>query len=415
MKGKCPNLELCIEELGKEKTMMKNAIYILLVAGLMGWGAYKWVENRKNERAERLAAYRAEQESRRQREAAEELKRKEAEEEEAAKSKALRILRTYLDKEEKTLKDIIEESNVAVELIKEDQLTLSSTLRELDRENDMKAENFRKRNKVYYDKAERVLAILDSEKLNQLAEKYIGEDFSAMKAEYKSQIETMIKMHRETIRRLKSNRDKYNKAVAGIDDEVDKKNAKAQSKTASANAALEARLKGLYKSLNGKKSRLSVLSRGMSSPSSREEAKSLELEIDKIEQEVAKLEEIVALSRANIAHVEATTTETSARRKYDAAISTRQDDDNDVHADIAHEKTIYNTALLYEGRSLDCIRNAMNSRIDILNVRAFDAKKNLDYIADATKSIDFMSSKDLEALRVDISKRLSQKILKVAE
>ena len=141
----------------------------------------------------------------------------------------------------------------------------------------------------------------------------------------------------------------------------------------------------------------------------------MEKEVDELNREISKLEEIVALSRANLAHVDATSTETSARRKYDAAISTRQDDDNAVHSDMAHERTIFNTAMEYENRSLDRIRAEMKSRIDILNMRAFDAQKNLDYISDMTKSADFMSAKELEKLRSDIAKRLTEKVLKVAE
>ena len=57
----------------------------------------------------------------------------------------------------------------------------------------------------------------------------------------------------------------------------------------------------------------------------------------------------------------------------------------------------------------------MKSRIDILHMRAFDAQKNLDYISDMTKSADFMSAKELEALRSNIAKRLTEKILKVSE
>lgn len=394
---------------------MKNIIYILLLAGLLGWGVYKWIDNRNQERAEQQAAYLAKLDAQERADRQEEERKRNEAEEELSKNKALGTLRAYLGKEEKTLKDIIEESHIGIELIKEDQLVLSATVRELEKENERKAEVARKRNKTYYDKAERVLAILGSEKLNQLAEKYIGEDFSAMKAEYKSRVDTVIKMHRETAKRLKANREKYNKAVAGIDDEVDKKNTKAQNKTSSANAALEARLEGLYKSYRGKKSRIAKLEKGMGSPASRKEILELENEVVKLEQEISKLEEIVALSRANLAHIDATTTETSARRKYDSAITTRQDDDNAVHADMAHERTIFNTALDYENRSLDRIRNSMKSRIDLLGVRAFDAQKKLDYIAEATKSIDFMGSKDIEKLRGDISRRLSEKILKVSE
>ena len=387
---------------------MRNVMIFLVIAGIIGVGVYKWDAKRQEEQAKRFEEYRRRQD--------EEQRRKEAENTETtAKSKALAILRSFMDQEVKKLNDVIEESKIELELIDEDQKSLSATIRELDAENDRKAEEARKRNKQYTDKVHRVLAILDSEKLNQLAEKYIGEDFSAMKAEYKSRMQTIFKMHRETTERLKANRDKYNKSVAGIDAEVDKKNIKAGKQTRSANAALEIRLDNLYKERNRLNSRIHNLKKGMSSPASRKRVTELETELVKTNIEIGKAAEIVNMSRANLAHLDATKAETSARRKYDTAITARQDEDNDVHKEMAHQRNIFNMAVEYENRSLDRIRNSMKSQNDILVVRIRDAEKKLEYIADATRGMDFMSSKDLEKVRDNIAKKLVLKIGDVTE
>lgn len=276
----------------------------------------------------------------------------------------------------------------------------------MEEENDKKKESARKRGKTYYDKAELILSLLSSQKINDLAATYTGEDLSAMKAEYKARVEQIIKMHNETKKRLAANRKKYENTVKAIDDDVDVKSAKARDKTSSANAELERTLNDLYKSQRSLMNRIRRLNRGLQSPNTRKESAALEQELNILNRKIADVEQVVALSRANVAHVEATTAETTVRRKYDSAITTRQDDDNAVHSDMAHERTIFNTAVTYEGRSIDRIRNSMQSRIDIMGARMVDAKRILDYIVTVTKNPDLMTPQELE----DVRKKIVMKI-----
>lgn len=261
----------------------------------------------------------------------------------------------------------------------------------------------------------RILSLLGSEKINELAKKYTGEDLSAMKVEYKSRVEQIIKMHKETRKRLVNNRKKYDDAVRGIDDDVDAKGAKAKEKISSANADLERTLSELYKKQRSIMKEIYIARGGLRSPAKMRKAAELESYLSNLNQRIAYVEQVVALSRANIAHVEATAAETSARRKFDSAIAARQEDDNVVHSDMAHERAIFNTALTYEGRSVDRIRNAMQSRIDIMGVRMLDAKKILDYITTVTKNPDLMTAAELEDVRRKIVKKIQDGLGDIGE
>ena len=120
---------------------------------------------------------------------------------------------------------------------------------------------------------------------------------------------------------------------------------------------------------------------------------------------------MVAVSRANVAHIAATVAETGARRRGDNALSTRQDDDNAVHAEMAHERTVFNLAVAYEGRSLDAIRASMRSRSDVLSARMTDAQRKLDTIHHASANVDMMNAAQVELLKSRIAATMAEKIL----
>lgn len=385
---------------------MKNLFYIVLLIGLIAYGGYTWHQNKQAEKRRARDEFIARQIAQQEEAARAEAKAKREKQEKQERDALINSFRAFLAQEQARLNKAVEESNITIALIKEDQKTLSDEIKRLDEENDKKEESARKRGKIRYDKAERILSLLGSEKINELAEKYTGEDLSAMKAEYKSRIEQIIKMHKETKNRLANNRKKYENAVRGIDDDVDAKSAKAKAKISSANADLEQTLSGLYKTQRSIEGKITKLAKGMQSPATRKESAELEKELIKLKKKIADVEQVVALSRANVAHVEATTAETAARRKYDSAITARQEDDNAVHSDMAHERTIFNTALTYEGRSVDRIRNSMQARIDIMGVRIVDAQRILDYITTVTKNPDLMTAKEIEDVRSKIVKKI---------
>ena len=138
-------------------------------------------------------------------------------------------------------------------------------------------------------------------------------------------------------------------------------------------------------------------------------------EVQALNKEIDRVGDVVAVSRANIAHLSATMAETGARRRGDTAVSTRQDEDNAVHADMAHERSVFNLAASFEGRSLDRIRSSMRSRTDILNVRIADAQGKLEYIHNVTANADMMSGDQLEGLRKKIAAKLEEKVLAIAQ
>ena len=127
------------------------------------------------------------------------------------------------------------------------------------------------------------------------------------------------------------------------------------------------------------------------------------------------MREVVNVSRANISHIAATVAETTARRRGDSALSARQDDDNAVHSEMAHVRSVFGLAVNYEGRSLDALRGAMRSKVEVLSTRRQDAKRRLDYIHHASANMDMMSKEDMEMLKRKIAARLGDEILEVSK
>ena len=141
------------------------------------------------------------------------------------------------------------------------------------------------------------------------------------------------------------------------------------------------------------------------------EERAVQEEIYKLEKEISRVKEIVAVSRGNVAHIAATAAETLARRKGDAALSSRQDDDNTVHSEMAHVRTIFNLATEYEDRSLDKISASMRSRKDILSARVADAQRKLDFVLQSSANADLMQPEELENLRKRIAERIGENVL----
>ena len=395
---------------------MKTRVVMLMVVAaaliVFGWG---WNETQKRERRAKYEAYLAEQARENAQKARVEQERREAETQQVEKRRALGNLKDYLEREESLLKKTAAESEVAAREILSDQKRLSDVLLELEAENARRSEHARTNGWKRYDKAERVMMILKNPVMNELALRYLGEDFSAMRAECSSQIKTVLTMQEETSRRLAENRQKYARAVEGIDDEVDKKTAEAQEKTLAANKDLEKRLSNLEVKRCEKLLAIAALNKKLKAPAIQDEINALNAEVQTLNKEIDRVKEVVAVSRANIAHLSATMAETGARRRGDTAVSTRQDEDNAVHADMAHERSVFNLAASYEGRSLDRIRSSMRSCTDMLNVRIADAQGKLEYIHNVSANADMMSGDQLEGLRKKIAAKLEEKVLAVAQ
>lgn len=328
------------------------------------------------------------------------------------REKALDSFRAFLSREKKVVDATLKETTDAYDEILNDQKKLSEALIRLEAENDKRSKAAVTNGWIRFDKAEMVMMILKDKDMNDLAIKYLGEDFSALRTECRSKIKSALGMQSATAKMLAENRARYRKQLEGIEEEVDRKASKAQEITMQANRDLEARLLEVEKARDKKElqlKRLKAIDR--KSQWIVNEERAVQEEVYKLEKEISRVREIVAVSRGNVAHIAATAAETLARRKGDAALSSRQDDDNTVHAEMAHVRTIFNLATEYENRSLDKISASMRSRKDILSARATDAQRKLDFVLQSSANADLMQPEELENLRKRIASRIGENVL----
>lgn len=181
----------------------KTLVWILLIAAVilasvLSFIGYEWRAMNIREQAARAeeARMRSERESRMEEKRVEFEDRRIREQRERVAAEnsriaAVRNLREYLEREENLLKETVSESIRENDEILNDRKKLSLVLSDLDRENALLAEQARTNGWKRYEKAERVMMILKHPVMNELAVKYLGEDFSAMKAECRSQIKSI--------------------------------------------------------------------------------------------------------------------------------------------------------------------------------------------------------------------------------
>ena len=402
------------------RKMVRNAlalVAVLLVVSVgfmlyMSWTSQKVEEERSARDYQRRLAEREK--------AAENEMRAQQEEERARNArlqqKAVTDFAEYMNREIKLLSLRVEESSRAYGEILNDQKRLSEAMMVLESENARRSEAAITNGWKRYDKAELVMMMLKDKELNDLALKYIGEDFSALRSECRGKIKSLLDMRTETDRRLTLNRIKYRQRMEGIEDSVDKESSRAHELTVLANKDLERRLADLKLQ---KEKRMSVLvqlrKRNPMTKAVAAEIMVVDEEVRALDKEIGRVGEVVAVSRANMAHMAATAAETAARRKGDSALSEKQDSDNAVHSDMAHERAIFNLAASFEGRSLDRICAAMRSRKDALSLRSADAQKKLDFLYQASSNVDMLQPEQMESIRAKVAARLEEKILNSVE
>ena len=334
-------------------------------------------------------------------------------ESEQVRQDALRKLREYVSREELLLRSIVDDSSKEMEVILEDQKRLSEALLAIEKENAKRSEAAKTNGWTRYEKAEVVMMQLKDSVMNELALRYLGEDFSALRTECRGKIKTALALQADTAKRLKENREKYQRQLVGIEDEVDAKTSKAQEITQQANKDLEARMADLTRLKKRKEQSLARLRAIDRKPQwVQKEIQVVEQDIMKLGKEISRVGEIVAVSRGNVAHLAATAAETAARRKGDAAISVRQDEDNAVHAEMAHVRTVFNLAAEFEGRSLDKLSASMRSRKDILSVRMNDAQEKIEFLNRASLNADLLKPGELEDLRQKVAAKIGDTMMK---
>lgn len=409
-------------------SLLKMVIGIIILGTAGGIGYWMWDKAKSEERQQLLAQEKTEREAveRRKRDEEERIALQKREDEEK-KEKAMELFRAYLNREESRLKDIIEEAKIACEACDIDQKELAEELERIEKENDKLAHASRLRKKKRYDKAEYVLFLLKSQVLNSIYEKYLGEDVAAIRAKYENEVKTVIKLHRETETRLRQNKDKYFATVKGINEEVEQKNEAAVRRASLAKAQTLRQLNKLREKRQQLEQRLSdeqnkkVITVNTSisgkvretngARNRRQRIADLTAQIESLDRDIATAEALASGNQAQMAHLEATTAETAARRKFDTAIEVRQSADNDVHADARHESDVFQIAARYEKDTLDTLRQAISGNRNFQELRMADAKRKLDFITRSVSNVDFMTADEIEGVRKKVVERLAEGVI----
>lgn len=331
-----------------------------------------------------------------------------------AKDDAVMMLQRYINREERNIKDTIEECKLKIQSIDIDQKSLSDELIALEREESVKAADAKRRKVKRRDKNERVDALLSSPTLNRLAGTYLGEDLSALRAEYRSHVGNLSRMSDEKTKRYAENRAKYQKTIADSDAEVARLEEAATKKLVEARARLEAnaganrrRVESLRAQVGKleKKAKITTLN-----DNEKRSLESLRTQLNVAEAQLSSAEATTALGTANKAHLDLTTAETKARRAGDTALSVRMDDDNAVEEEANREIAIFNAASQYEARSLDRVREAMQRSRANVSVRLAEAERKLKYLAGSIDNLDMLNAQEVEALRKSIARKLSEDV-----
>ena len=338
--------------------------------------------------------------------------------EEENKDESVKMLNAYLNREKQRLNKIVEECKIHMEQIDLDQKDLSEAIAEIEKENEQRAENSRKRGIKRFDKAERVSLILKNPVMNAMAEKYTGESLNATYAKYKSEMGTEVKRYQEAEAKLRKNRENYYKSVEGADEWLDKRNAKARKMNNAVIRSAEMEIKILERELKPLQKEFETLlkqSAQMKSHYHEKRISELREKIKSLEERLRPAKTQLEQALASQAHVDATEGETSVRRKYDRAMSVRTDADNEVHKDSAHEVAVFNLAIQYENATLDMIRGAMKTMYGMQSARAADARRKLDYISRSAANIDFLKADEIEKIRTKVVEELSKGLTAVDE
>jgi len=334
-----------------------------------------------------------------------------------AKEDAVRMLQKYIAKQEEQLKAEVEECKIKIKMIAVDQDSLSDELVALEKEEDAKEKDAKRRNAKRRDKNERVDALLSSPTLNRLARAYMGEDLSAMRAEFRSRMGNVIRIHEEGAKKLSDNRKKYKETMAAADADIDNKTKIASERLAAAKRdieqglpMLEKRLADLQKKLEKIEAKdLKAKAGGPKlTPWERDDLKRWQTERDVVMEQIASRKATSGLSGANIAHMEVTMAETAARRKTDSAIIEKEESDVQVLKDMTFEGDVFNLAVSYENRSLDRIRNAMMQTQNVWNEKLGVAEKKLAFLSASSGNMDFLNAEEVEQVRKRIAGKIAE-------
>ena len=399
---------------------MKIVSLIFIVGGFVAAGFWYITEN---DRADRAENYRRQQEQRAKDEARqrEQEERQRAEDERIrkeraaalAKEDAVRLFLNYIDREEVRLKDETEELKVQLEKIDVDQNSMSEELQAIERANALRVASAEKRKEQQRDKIERVLALLRSPTLNRLSRTYRGEDLSALRSKFEGEVQKIKDVDDRYQKRFRDNLKRYEDAVAGADEVVNRK-----SKTA--RAKYEAVTKGMdSQRLPKLKAQLAAVDRAIEKINAKKsptkwdvrDRERLQQQQIVLQNQISQYEDIGGLAAADVAHMEATEAETEARRKFDAAGKALTLDNTAALAERDYEQDIYNLAERYEMASLDKIREAIQRCREWRGTQLAQTEKKLAFLRKSSVNVDFLNAQEVEELRKKVAKTISEEIL----
>ena len=237
--------------------------FVILAFAICGGIAFYMIneENRKRraEEYQRAEIERKREEERVEKERREDERIRKERMEALAKEDAVLMLQRYVTREENNLKDTIEECKLKLQSIDVDQQSLSDELLALEKEEELKAADAKKRKMKRRDANERVEALLRSPTLNRLANSYLGEDLSDDLAKYRSHIGNLTRISDEKTKRYAQNRAKYQKSIADNDAEVDRLGSEASVKLSEARAKLNANVNVARKRVEDLRGRIAKL------------------------------------------------------------------------------------------------------------------------------------------------------------
>ena len=394
--------------------------WMLLAFGIIGGGALYYVtENEKKERAEayrRELARQAKEEERQEKQRLEDERIRKERMANLAKEDAVRLLQRYISKQEAQLKDEIEECKIQIKMIDVDQASLSEEMAALEKEEEAKSKDAKRRKISRRDKNDRVDALLSSPTLNRLARNYTGEDLSAMRAEFRSHMGNVLKIHDDGARKLAENRKRYNEAMKAADSDLDSKTKIATEKLRAARREIEEGIPQLEKrlqELNAKLEKLEAKDLKAKSggakltPWERDDLKRWQSQRDVVAEQLASRKATSGLGGANLAHMEVTMAETAARRKADAAMDIKEKSDVQVLKDMTFEGDVFNLAVQYENRSLDRIRVAMMQSKNTWRDKLSVAERKLKFLSSSSGNMDFLNAEEVEKVRSRIAGKIA--------
>ena len=399
---------------------MKTVFLVLIIGGLAAAGFWYITENDRADKAEMFRRQQAEI-AKRETEEKERLARQKEEDERIrkertealAKEDAVRLFLNYIDREEGRLKEEAEETKIALEKIDIDQDSLSEELQAIERANAVRVASAEKRNEKQRDKIERVGALLRSVTLNRLARTYCGEDLSALRGEFEAAVQYIKDVQDRFRERKDKNRRKYNEMVADADAKVNRKLKAAKEKYDSYAKNVDAsRIPKLKKELADVDRAIQrIVSKKSQSKWDKRDLENLQNRQLILQNQIAQFEDVGGLAAANAAHMEATDAETEARRKFNRAAETLRDDDIAAQEERDHEQDVFAVASRFEDRSLDKVRQAMQTARQIRGAQLEQVEKKIAFLKRSSVNMDFMNAQEVEEMRRKVAKTISEEIV----